>query len=416
MGTALKPAEQVARLVEGCDHVVTAGELEDRIAKKGRLTVKFGIDPTGTELHLGHAVVLHKMQQFVELGHRVILLIGDFTAKIGDPTGRNESRPPLTDDQIAANMRDYRAQAGKVLDLERVELMYNSTWLAPLTFADLNRLAALTTVAQMLTRNDFSERYSQGTPIGLHEFLYPVAVAYDSVMMKADVELGGSEQLYNLLMGRDYQGSLGQPKQICMTTPILVGTDGLVRMGKSRDNYVGLFESAHKQFGKLMTIPDEAIPEFARLAAFWTRDEVEELTTGLQAGSIDPMAAKKDVAKAIVALYHGAQAASAERESYGRMANASLGLSGELEAELTTVDGDWKTLAEMLIAKRLASSKREVQRLITERILLRNGVPVVGEARQAWTPVTEAVTYSIGKRLLSGGVLRAVKILPRSGS
>src|SRR5271155_3403428 len=188
--TDLTPREQVRVLTAGCDHVETAAELEERIATKKRLTVKFGIDPTGAVLHLGHPITLYKMQQFVEFGHRVILLIGDFTARIGDPTGRNDTRPPLTDEQIEANMRDYRQQAGKVLDLERIEVMYNSTWLAPLSMSDLIGLMSQTTVAQMLARNDFANRYAERTPIALHEFLYPIAQAYDSVAMRAGVELG----------------------------------------------------------------------------------------------------------------------------------------------------------------------------------------------------------------------------------
>src|ERR1700676_808523 len=403
MGTALKPAEQVAMLADGCDHVETAAELEERIAKKGRLTVKFGIDPTGTYLHLGHAVVLHKMQQFVELGHRVILLIGDFTARIGDPTRRNESRPPLTDDEIAANMRDYRAQAGKVLDLERVEVMYNSTWLAPPTFAGLNRLAAHTTVAQMLARSDFSERYREGVPIGLHEFLYPVAVAYDSVVMESDVELGGSEQLFNLLIGRDYQEYFKQPKQICMTTPILVGTDGVVRMGKSRGNYVGLTESAHEQFGKLMSIPDEAIPEFARLAAFQSREEVEKLTSGLRDGSLHPMSAKKDLAEAIVARYHGAEAARAARERFEHTVQR-----GELPEEMPTIEAAaWRTVAEALLAAGFSASGREAERLIVGGGVKIDGAPV-GDPRQPWT--------ASGPVVLSVGTRRFVRILPRKGT
>ena len=205
--TAGAAADQAAILADGCEHVETRAELETRLAAGERLTVKLGIDPTGSLLHLGHAVVLHKMQQFVEFGHRVVLLIGDGTARIGDPSGRNETRPPLTDEQIAQNMRDYREQAGKVLDLERIEVMYNSSWLAPLTFADLIGLMSRTTVAQMLARNDFANRYAEGTPIALHEFLYPIAQAYDSVAMRAGVELGGSDQLFNLLVGRAYRNT-----------------------------------------------------------------------------------------------------------------------------------------------------------------------------------------------------------------
>jgi tyrosyl-tRNA synthetase len=398
------PREQVEILADGCDHVETVAELEERIAKKGRLTVKLGIDPTGTYLHLGHAVVLHKMQQFVELGHRVILLIGDFTARIGDPTGRNESRPPLSDEEIAANMADYRAQAGRVLDLERVEVMYNSTWLAPLTFADLNRLAAHTTVAQMLARNDFSERYKTGVPIGLHEFLYPVAVAYDSVVMESDVELGGTEQLYNLLMGRDYQGYVGQPKQICMTVPILVGTDGVVRMGKSRGNFVGLTESAEEQFGKLMSVPDNAIPEFARLAAFWSAPEVERLRAGLTDGSLHPMTAKKDVAETIVALYHGAEAARVAREHFERTIQR-----GELPAEMPVLEPStsWRTVSDVLVAAGLAASRREAERLIAGGGVKLSGVAVV-DVRAPWT-AKEEVVLSVGSR-------RFVRILPTKGT
>ena len=398
------PREQTEILIDGCDHVETVAELEGRIAQKARLTVKFGIDPTGTYLHLGHAAVLHKMQQFVELGHRVILLIGDFTARIGDPTGRNESRPPLGDEAIAANMRDYRAQAGKVLDLERVEVMYNSTWLAPLTFTELNRLAAHTTIAQMLARNDFSERYKQGVPIGLHEVLYPVAVAYDSVVMESDVELGGSEQLYNLLMGRDYQGYVGQPKQICMTVPILVGTDGVVRMGKSRGNYVGLTESAEEQFGKLMSIPDPAIPEFGRLAAFWSHDQVERLVGGLRDGSLHPMTAKKDVAEAIVARYHGTEAAREARERFERTVQR-----GELPPEMQALEASsgWRTVSGVLLAAGLAGSRREAERLIAGGGVKLGGV-AVDDVRAAWSAKDEVV--------LSVGTRRFVRILRPKGT
>jgi len=398
------PREQTEILIDGCDHVETVAELEGRIAQKARLTVKFGIDPTGTYLHLGHAAVLHKMQQFVELGHRVILLIGDFTARIGDPTERNESRPPLGDEAIAANMRDYRAQAGKVLDLERVEVMYNSTWLAPLTFTELNRLAAHTTIAQMLARNDFSERYKQGVPIGLHEVLYPVAVAYDSVVMESDVELGGSEQLYNLLMGRDYQGYVGQPKQICMTVPILVGTDGVVRMGKSRGNYVGLTESAEEQFGKLMSIPDPAIPEFGRLAAFWSHDQVERLVGGLRDGSLHPMTAKKDVAEAIVARYHGTEAAREARERFERTVQR-----GELPPEMQALEASsgWRTVSDVLLAAGLAGSRREAERLIAGGGVKLGGV-AVDDVRAAWSAKDEVV--------LSVGTRRFVRILRPKGT
>ena len=396
----MTPAEQARLLVAGCDHVETAAELEDRISKKGRLTVKFGIDPTGSFLHLGHAVVLHKMQQFVELGHRVILLIGDFTAKIGDPTGRNDTRPPLTDAMIVDNMRDYREQAGRVLDLEHIEVMHNSTWLAPLSLADLIGLMGKTTVAQMLSRNDFSNRYETGTPISLHEFLYPIAQAYDSVAMECDVELGGSEQLFNLLLAREYQAQAGQPRQICMTTPILEGTDGVVRMGKSKGNYIGLAEPASDQFGKLMSLPDEMIVRYSELAAFRDAATIGRLAAGLADGSLHPMAAKKDLAQEIVARYHGAADAKSARDRFEATVQR-----GELPTEMPerAADAAWRTIGDVLVACAFAASKREAERLVAGNGVKIDGT-VVPDPRAPWS-VTPPVVLSVGTR-------RFVRIVP----
>jgi tyrosyl-tRNA synthetase len=392
--------EQVRILTAGCDHVETAAELEARIASKGRLTVKFGIDPTGSSLHLGHAVVLHKMQQYVEFGHRVILLIGDFTARIGDPTGRNDTRPPLTDEMIAENMRDYRAQAGKVLDLERVEVQYNSQWLAPLTLDDLIGLMGRTTVAQMLSRNDFSNRYASGVPISLHEFLYPIAQAYDSVAMHADVELGGSDQLFNFLLAREYQAHAGQPKQICMTTPILEGTDGVVRMGKSKGNFIGLTEPASEQFGKLMSLPDAMVPRYAEFAAFRSPEALAQLRASLADGSLHPMMAKKDLAAEIVARYHGAQQARAARERFEATVQR-----GEVPADLAELvaGAGWRSIADALVAAGFASSKREAERLVAGNGVKLDG-SVVTDPRAAWR-ATAPVVLSVGNR-------RYVRVLP----
>ncbi|MBD5605180.1 MAG: tyrosine--tRNA ligase [Candidatus Eremiobacteraeota bacterium] len=403
LATNVTPREQAQILTAGCDHVETAAELEARIAAKGRLTVKFGVDPTGSFLHFGHAVVLHKMQQFVELGHRVILLIGDFTAKIGDPTGRNDTRPPLTDEMIVANMRDYREQAGTVLDLERIEIMHNSTWLAPLSMGDLIGLMAQTTVAQMLSRNDFSERYKSGTPIALHEFLYPIAQAYDSVAMECDVELGGSDQLFNFLLAREYQAHAGQPRQICMTTPILEGTDGVVRMGKSKGNYIGLVEPASEQFGKLMSLPDEMLPRYAMLAAFQSSEDVETLRAGLVSGALHPMIAKKDLAEEIVARYHGATGARSARDRFEATVQR-----GEVPADMRELaaDGGWRTVADVLLASAFAASKREAERLIAGNGVKLDGA-VVSDPRQSWIAPAAPVVLSVGSR-------RYVRILPAS--
>ena len=391
--SAMTPGEQAQLLVAGCDHVETAAELAERIAKKRRLTVKFGIDPTGSFLHLGHAVVLHKMAQFVELGHRVILLIGDFTAKIGDPTGRNDTRPPLTDAMIAENMREYAAQAGTVLDLSRVEIMHNSTWLAPLSLSDLIGLMGKTTVAQMLSRNDFSNRYASGTPIALHEFLYPIAQAYDSVAMEADVELGGSDQLFNLLLAREYQAAAGQPRQICMTTPILEGTDGVVRMGKSKNNYIGLTEPAAEQFGKLMSLPDAMVPRYAELAAFRDVPARARLAAALADGSLHPMTAKKDLAQAIVARYHGDHEAACARERFEATVQR-----GELPTDMPErrADAAWRTIGDALVACHFAASKREAERLVAGNGVKLDG-GVVSDPRAPWS-ATPPVVLSVGSR------------------
>jgi tyrosyl-tRNA synthetase len=264
-------------LLDGFEHVETVEDFRARLKLGRPIRVKLGIDPTSADLHLGFMVVLEKLQRFAQAGHEVTLIIGDFTASIGDPSGRNAMRPPLSREAIEANMQTYREQAGKVLDLERVKIRYNSEWLAKLDFSDIVRLVSHVTVAQMLERNDFHNRYESGTPISLHEFLYPVAQAYDSIAIEADVELGGTDQLFNLLLGRQFQRDYGQLPQICATVPLLVGLDGEKKMSKSLGNYVGIAEDAQTQFGKLMSMPDELMPTYARLAAFQSQAQSDAL-------------------------------------------------------------------------------------------------------------------------------------------
>ncbi|MBV9102694.1 MAG: tyrosine--tRNA ligase [Candidatus Eremiobacteraeota bacterium] len=397
--TAMSPAQQAAVLADGCAEIETREELESRIATKGRLSVKFGIDPTGALLHLGHAVVLRKLQQFVELGHRAVLLIGDFTARIGDPTGRDESRPALSEEEIAENMRTYREQAGLILDLDRVEIAKNSEWLGALTLGEMIGLMTQTTVAQMLARHEFAQRYADGVPISLHEFLYPIAQAYDSVAMQCDVELGGSDQLFNFLMARDYQKHAGQPPQICMTVPILEGTDGVVRMGKSRGNYVALAEAATEQFGKLMRIPDELVPRYAHLAAFWPAQEVGKLVDALRTGRYSPMDAKKRVAEDIVSLYHGKGTARSARERFEATVQRR-----ELPADMPTVAmSNGRRIAELLLQAGFAVSKREAERLIKGGGVKLDGVPVTDP---------NAAFLAEGPAVLSVGARRFVRVLP----
>jgi tyrosyl-tRNA synthetase len=390
----------VDELLDGFDHVETRPEFEARLREGKPLTVKLGLDPTSADLHLGHAVVLHKMQQFVDAGHNVVLLIGDFTARIGDPTGRNELRPPLSTEEIEANMQTYAAQAGKVLDMDRVTLEYNSKWLSPLTMADMLRLLSQVTVAQMLEREDFRTRYSAGTPISLHEFLYPVAQAYDSIALRADVELGGNDQLFNLLMGRHYQRHAGQREQICMTLPLLEGLDGIEKMSKSKGNYVGLTEPAEQQFGKLMRIADDMIARYARLAAFYSLAQTRQLIEGLKDGRLHPMTEKKRVAEEIVARYHGREAAKAARDYFERTVQ---------RRELPTDNipemrrGEAKRVSQIVVAAGFAESKRAAERLISGNGVKVDGI-LVGDPNALWS--------AAGPAILSVGNRRFIRVLP----
>jgi tyrosyl-tRNA synthetase len=391
--------ERAQLYADGCDHVETFDELAARIGRGRPLNVKLGLDPTTPDLHIGHAVVLRKLQQFVDGGHNVTLLIGDFTARIGDPTGRNTMRPPLTDEAIESNMVTYAKQAGTVLDMERVTLRYNSEWLSMLSFAQLIKLFAQTTVAQMLERNDFAERYDAGTPISMHEFLYPVAQAYDSVALEADVELGGSDQLFNLLMGRPYQVHAGQSAQICMTVPLLEGVDGKKKMSKSTGNHIALTDPPNEQFGKLMRIPDEALPRYARLAAGWSQAETDRLSAGLAAGTAVAMDEKKRIAEAVVTLYHGAAAARAARDYFERTIQR-----GELPAEMPEMRfAGVRTLVDAVVAAGFAESKRAAQRLIAEGAVKIDGSAVT-DPKSSWD--------ANGPAVLQVGSRKFIRVLP----
>lgn len=386
-------------LLDGFDHVETIEDVRERLRLARPLNVKLGIDPTSPDLHLGFMVVLHKLQRFAEAGHNVTLIIGDFTAAIGDPSGRNAMRPPLTPEQIESNMRTYREQAGKVLDLERVKIRYNSEWLGEMNFAALVRLVSHVTVAQMLERNDFHNRYSNGTPISLHEFLYPVAQAYDSIAVEADIELGGTDQLFNLLLGRHFQREHGQLPQIAATVPLLVGLDGVKKMSKSLGNYVGIAEDPQSQFGKLMSISDELMPVYARLAAFRTQGEADQLRSSLAGGTADPMGEKKRLAEQIVARYHGAAAAAAAREFFERTVQRK-----EAPAEMDELSpGENAKLTDLLVRSGFAESKRAAERLISGNGVKVDGI-VVSDPKATWTWTAPAV-LSVGSR-------KFIRVLP----
>jgi len=305
--------EQLQVIRRGTVEIYVEEELRrklDRSLAAGRpLRVKVGFDPTAPDLHLGHTVIIHKMRQFQELGHEVYFLIGDFTGMIGDPTGKSETRKPLTREEIEANARTYREQVFKILDPEQTRVVFNSTWLAPLTAADVIRMSAHVSVARMLAREDFSARHREGRPISLHEFLYPVFQAYDSVALQTDVELGGTDQTFNLLVGRDLQRAFGQEPQIAITLPILEGLDGAQKMSKTLGNYVGITEPPDEIYGKCMSIPDHLTLRYFTLVTPIGPDELDRLRSGLQTGAIHPMEAKKQLAHTIVRQFRGVEAA-----------------------------------------------------------------------------------------------------------
>jgi tyrosyl-tRNA synthetase len=378
--------QQLNVLTDRCVDVISHDDLAARLRAGRPLRVKLGIDPSGPMLHLGHAVVLRKLRQFQDLGHEAILIVGDFTARIGDPTGLSAARKPRSADEIRDDMRSYAEQAALILDIKRASVRYNSEWLAPLSFADLIGLSAKITVARMLERDDFTKRFHSGAPIGLHEFLYPLSQAYDSIAVKADIELGGTEQLFNLMMGRRLQEEFGQPPQICMTLPILEGTDGVQRMGKSLNNYIALRDEPAQMFGKVMSIPDTLIGRYFRLATTLSAIECEELERELAAGDVSPRDAKVKLATQIVAIYHGAAAADGAREHFERTI-VRKELPDEMPTHSLPKDGEPETVGRLLVLVGWAASNREAQRLVQQGGIKVDGKRVddVRHTETSWT-------------------------------
>ena len=310
------PADALRTLASGTVDLIPEGELERKLAHGRPLRVKLGVDPSRPDLTLGHAVVLGKLREFQDAGHQAVLIVGDFTARIGDPSGKSETRPMLSEQEIEENARTYLEQAGKVIDVGAAELRRNAEWLAGLDMADVLRLASVTTIAQMLERDDFQERYRAGRPISLVELLYPLLQGYDSVAVRADVELGGTDQTFNLLMGREVQEAHGQEPQVVFTMPLLEGTDGVRKMSKSLDNYIGLVEPPDEMFGKLMRIPDRLIAKYSRLTTLISTDELDRIERGLEEGRLLPNEAKRRLAREVVDRYHGDGAGGAAEERF----------------------------------------------------------------------------------------------------
>jgi tyrosyl-tRNA synthetase len=402
------PEEQLTEVTRGAVDLHTREDLLRKLTaahEKGiPLRVKMGFDPTAPDLHLGHTVPLERMRRFQDLGHTVIFLIGDFTASIGDPTGRNTTRPPLSDEQIRANAETYKKQVFKVLDQARTEVRFNSEWLLPLGSPGMVKLAAKYTLARMLEREDFKRRFAEERPIALHELLYPLAQGYDSVALKADVELGSSDQLFNLLVGRTLQKEYGQAPQVCLTGPLLEGTDarevdGRIvgdKMSKSLGNYVGIDEPAGEQFGKLMSISDGLMWRYYELLSRRSSGEIAALRRSVADGKEHPKKAKMALAAEIVARYHGAQAARAAEEAFEAL-HARREVPEEIEERDVERDpgAAGVPLARTLAKLGLASSGTEARRLIAQ-----GGVSVEGERvsdpNAALTPGTHLL--KVGKR------------------
>lgn len=320
----MKTLEEQLRLIKhGVENLLPEEDFKKKLAKSiaenKPLKIKLGLDPTAPDIHLGHTVVLRKLKTFQDLGHQIIILIGDFTARIGDPTGKSVTRPPLDEAAVAHNAKTYKEQIFKVLDESKTKVVYNSEWLSKLSFEDVLKLSAKYTVARMLERDDFQKRYTEGRPIGVHEFMYPLMQGYDSVALEADIEFGGTDQTFNLLMGRHLQEEYGQAPQTIITMPILEGLDGVQKMSKSLGNYIGISEAPTEMYGKAMSIPDELMMRYFMLVTDMSIEEQEELSKALEAGTAHPRDTKMKLAHTIVRLYHGEAAADEAQEQFIRV-------------------------------------------------------------------------------------------------
>ena len=358
---------QLAPIARGAVEIISTKELEEKLAAslKDRrpLRVKAGFDPTAPDLHLGHTVLIHKLKHFQDLGHEVIFLIGDFTGMIGDPSGVSETRKPLTKEEVRQNAKTYERQIYKILAPERTGIDFNSRWCMALGSDGFIRLAAKYTVARILEREEFSNRMKNQLPIAMHELLYPIVQGYDSVALEADVELGGTDQRFNLLVGRDLQKEYGQEQQIVLTTPLLEGLDGVQKMSKSLGNYIGINEPANEQFGKAMSISDDLMFRYYELLTDIPLDEIQRLRTAIAAGKRHPMDAKADLAASIVADYHGRAAADAAREEFNRVVRKRQ-TPEDVETKKISIAAGPMRLTRLLASLNLAPSNAEAQRLI----------------------------------------------------
>jgi len=404
----MTPEEQLAVLLGPPHpvHVVNEDELLEKLKQGRPLRIKYGADPSAPDLHLGHSVPMRRLRKFQELGHTIVFIIGDFTARIGDPSGKSKTRPMLSAEQVEANARTYAEQVGKILDVSRCEVHFNSAWLDKMTVPDMLRLMSHYTVARMLERDDFALRLREEIPISIVELMYPLLQAYDSVAIQADVEIGGTDQLFNLLVGRDIMRAYGLEPQVVMTWPLLVGTDGVEKMSKSLGNYVGLTDPPADMYGKLMSIPDEAMPMYYELLLELPREDVEKLKQDLQSGALHPRDAKARLAYEIVALYHDSAAAEQAAAEFDRVF-----AQGELPSEIPPIilsandlENGAIGIVPLLVKAGFASSNSEARRLIRGRGVKLNGNVVEDELLQIKPQGGEIL--QVGKRRVGSLVLQ----------
>ncbi len=393
----LSPRDQLERLKRGTVEIITEEALLAKLDQKRPLRVKLGLDPTAPDLHIGNAIVLQKLRQFQDLGHEAILVIGDFTGLIGDPSGKSETRPALTPDEVQQNAQTYREQYGLILDPARTRVVFNSHWLGAMTFYDVIKLAGRTTVHRILERDDFAKRYTEHQPIHLHELLYPLCQGYDSVAIEADVELGGTDQKFNNLMGRELQRELGQDPQVVLLTPLLPGLDGAQKMSKSLGNAIGITEPPNTMYGKVMSIPDDLMVLYFESCTLVPLVEVGEIAAGLRAGRVHPRDAKKRLAREITARYHGEEEARAAEKEFERIFAAR-----ELPEEIADVtlgreslrDGVIR-LVRLLVELDLAESNGEARRLISQGGVSLDGTRVHGDID---VQVRDGLLVRVGRR------------------
>ncbi len=395
--------EQLEQIRRGVEEILPeealVAKLKQSVADGRPLVVKLGCDPSRPDLHLGHAVVLRKLRQFQDLGHRAVLIVGDFTGMIGDPSGRSKTRPPLTLEETRRNGKSYFDQASRILDPDLTEIRYNSDWLEGMSFRDVIQLAGKYTVARMLERDEFEKRYRAGEPIGIHEFLYPLAQAQDSVAIEADIELGGTDQKFNLLVGRDIQGAAGLPPQVCITLPILEGTDGVEKMSKSLDNYIGIAEAPEEMYGKTLSIPDRLIYRYFELASDAPLGELPALK---EKANEDPRNAKHELAWRLVRQYHGKDAADAARDHFEK--TIIQGGVPEDVPDFAAGSGTTGLLALMTQAG-LSSSNSDARRLVQG-----GGVSIDGE--KMTDPAAEIDLATRAPFILKVGKRRFVRVVP----